>query len=470
MEEKAKKEFKFPHAFVILVFVIAIMSVATHFIPAGMYDRIAGADGRMLVDPDSFRYIEGTPVGIGDFLTAIPKGISESVDIITFTLLIGAAIAVVNQIGLLPAGIEALANRFKDNGVWLLPFLMFAIALCDALIGTSELCLLYVPLLLPLMLKMGFDSVTAIGTIFVASAAGFTAALTNPFSIAICQKIVGLPLYSGMGFRVVTFVCFVAVGMIYVMHYASKVLKDPTISMTYQEDLEKRARIIAEAEASKGTKLNTRQKLSAVFSVAVLAYMIFGLLKLGWDMPEMSACCIVIGVGAGVISGIGINKTCDYMVSGCCDMMLGALLIGISRAVSVVMTSGQILDTIVHSLASTLQMFPASLVIIGIFLVVTLLNFFIGSASGKAVAVFPIISPLASVLGITQQSAVLAYQFGDGFTNYIWPTSGWMWGCIGMAGVSYRKWCKFYIPILAIFMAMSCVFLIIAQAIQYGPF
>ena len=197
---------------------------------------------------------------------------------------------------------------------------------------------------------------------------------------------------------------------------------------------------------------------------------LFGLLKLGWDLPQMSACCIVIGAGTGIISGAGVNKTCDYMVDGCKDMMLGALMIGIARAVSVVMTQGQILDTIVHALAGVLNHLPAAFAIIGIFLVVTLLNFFIGSASGKAVALFPIISPLASVLGITQQCAVLAYQFGDGFTNYIWPTSGWMWGCLGEAGVSYQKWCKFYLPILAVFTVMACVFLIIAQMIQYGPF
>ena len=443
-EKKKKKEFKMPHAFAILTLVIAIMCIVTWIIPAGVYQRMEGPDGRMIVDPDSFAYVENTPVGLGGFLLAIPTALSQSVNIIMFTLLIGSAITVVNQIGILPRGIEVLANTFKDKGVWLLPILMFAIALCDALIGTSELCLLWVPLLLPLILEVGFDSMTAIGTVFVASAVGFTAALTNPFSIAIPQNIVGLPLYSGIGFRAVTFVFFFVVGSAYVMRYAGKIKKDPTKSMTYHEDMEKKAAL-------------------------VLAYMIYGLLRLGWDMPEMSACCIVIAAGAGLISGFGINKTCDAIVDGCKDMMLGALLIGVATAVSVVMTQGQILDTIVHGLAQVLQSLPAGVAIIGILISVTLLNLFIGSASGKAVAIFPIISPLASLLGITQQSAVLAYQFGDGFTNYNWPTSGMMWGCLGMAGVSYKKWCKFYIPILLIFIIMAVIFLLISQAIQYGP-
>lgn len=322
-EKKKKKEFKMPHAFAILTLVIAIMCIVTWIIPAGVYQRMEGPDGRMIVDPDSFAYVENTPVGLGGFLLAIPTALSQSVNIIMFTLLIGSAITVVNQIGILPRGIEVLANTFKDKGVWLLPILMFAIALCDALIGTSELCLLWVPLLLPLILEVGFDSMTAIGTVFVASAVGFTAALTNPFSIAIPQNIVGLPLYSGIGFRAVTFVFFFVVGSAYVMRYAGKIKKDPTKSMTYHEDMEKKAALLAEAEVRESTALSGRQKAAGIFAALVLAYMIYGLLRLGWDMPEMSACCIVIAAGAGLISGFGINKTCDAIVDGCKDMMLG---------------------------------------------------------------------------------------------------------------------------------------------------
>lgn len=138
-----------PHAFAILTLVIAIMCIVTWIIPAGVYQRMEGPDGRMIVDPDSFAYVENTPVGLGGFLLAIPTALSQSVNIIMFTLLIGSAITVVNQIGILPRGIEVLANTFKDKGVWLLPILMFAIALCDALIGTSELCLLWVPCCYP---------------------------------------------------------------------------------------------------------------------------------------------------------------------------------------------------------------------------------------------------------------------------------------------------------------------------------
>ncbi len=197
---------------------------------------------------------------------AIPTGFSQAADIICFTLFIGAGVAVINKIGLIPAAVESLASRYQDKGLFVIPVLMIAISFFNAISGTDELCLLYVPILMPLVLKLGFDSVTAIGLILVGSAAGFAAALFNPFSIAISQKIAGLPLYSGTGFRVITLVVFTTVAILYALRYAKKVLKDPTISPTYQADLEKREKIIAASEETKGLKLNGRQKIAALFA------------------------------------------------------------------------------------------------------------------------------------------------------------------------------------------------------------
>ncbi len=198
--------------------------------------------------------------------------------------------------------------------------------------------------------------------------------------------------------------------------------------------------------------------------------MIYNLLRGGWDLPQMSASFLVIGVGCGIIAGMKLSDTCDTILLGCNDMMFAALMIGIARDISVIMTSGNILDTVVYYIANALQHIPASITVLGIFLAVPLLNCLIGSASGKSAIIFPILAPLSDLLHITRQTTVLAYQFGDGFTNYFWPTAGLMHACIGKAGVSYTQWIKFYTPILLIYMAMSGVFLLIAQAIQYGPF
>lgn len=467
---KEKKKLEFPHPFAIILLVIALMTMATHLIPAGAYNRIAGVDGRMMVDPDSFHLIDPTPAGFSDFLLAIPRGFAESAEMVCFTLLIGAGVAVINAIGLIPAAVESLAGKFKNKGIWIIPILMVAIAVCDAVLGTNELCLLYVPIILPLVLKLGFDSMTAVGLVLVSSASGFTAALFNPFSIAISQRIAGLPLYSGLGLRVVALVAFTLAGIIYVMRYASKVALSPEASLTFENDCKKRAEIISGAEKTEKGKLSLRQRTAAVFACIVLAVMIYGLLEQGWDLPEMGACFIVIGVVCGVIARMKVRDICETMIIGCNDMMYGAILIALARGISVVMTHGNILDSIVNFFAGILKSISPSVSVIGAFILVSLLNCLITSASGKAVVIFPIMAPLADILGFTRQTAVLAYQFGDGFTNYFWPAGGVMHGCCAAAGVSYSKWLKFYTPVLLIFSAMACVFLIVAQIIEYGPF
>ena len=466
-----KVKLQTPHPFVILFIVMALITLATHFIPAGLYNRIVGADGRELVDPESFRLIESTPAGISDLLLAIPSGFSEAVDIISFTLFIGAGVAVINKIGLIPAAVESLAIKFQNKQFLVIPILMLAISFFNAVSGVDELSLLCVSILMPLILKLGFDSVTTIGLIFAASAAGFSAALFNPFTIAISQKIAGLPLYSGTGYRLVTFIVFTSVAIAYVMRYAVRVLKNPVISLTYEADLEKREKLTAEMETvTSGGKLNTRQKAAALFAGGAMVFMIYNLLKNGWDMPQMGACFLVIETGCGIIAGERLSDTCNTLLAGCNDMMFAALLIGIARGISVIMTNANILDTIVYYIANVLQHIPASITIVGIFLSVTILEIFISSGSGKAAVIFPILAPLSDLLHITRQTTVLAYQFGDGFTNYFWPTSGIMHACLGKAGVSYSKWLKFYVPLLVIFTILSIIFLLIAQNIQFGPF
>lgn len=470
MENQKTKGFKVPHAFVILTFCIAIMSVATHFIPAGIYDKVANATGTMLVDPTTYHEVEGTPVTLMQFLTAIPRGFVDAGWVIALTLFIGAGFAIVQKIGVIPIGIEYLTKRYETKRIMLIPILMLVFASSDAFIGTPELCIVYIPIILPLMLRLGFDSMTACATVFCGSAAGFSAALTNPFTIVIGQNISGLPLYSGWQFRIVTFVVTWFIGVCYVVRYARKVQKNPKTSSVYEADIEKRQKYMESAEQYSGCIMSGRQKSAGIFAVIMLAVMLFGIIILKWDVPEMCAIFLVIGVGAGLISGMELNEICNTLVSGCQDMMIGALVVGVARGISVVMNDGKIVDTVVHALASILTNVPAAFTVIAILAVVTVMNFLIPSGSGKAVVLFPIMAPLADIVGITRQTAVIAYQFGDGFTNYLWPTSGFFMASLALGGVSIQKWAKFYLPLFGIWMFSSAVFLIIAQYIQLGPF
>lgn len=466
-----KKKIKVPHAFVILTFCIAVMSILTYVIPAGVYDMVPGAAGNTVVDPDSFHVVESTPVTFMQFLTAIPRGFVEAGWVVAMTIFVGCGFRVVEKIGVIPAGIEYLAKKYEKRGTAVIPLLMFIFALCDAFIGMPELCIVYVPIVLPLMMRLGFDSITACATVLCGSAAGFSAALTNPFTIVIGQNISGLPLYSGWQFRIVTFIVMWLIGVLFVLHYAKKIQKNPKRSETYEEDLPRRKKFIEEAmQYENGIHLNGRQKIAGIYSAVMLAVMLVGIVVLRWDMPEMCAIFLFIGVGAGLIAGMDLDSLCETLIAGGSDMMVGAMVVGVARGISVVMNDGQIVNTIVHGLASILTNVPISLTVLAILLAITLMNFLIPSGSGKAVVLFPILAPLSDLVGITRQTAVVAYQFGDGFTNYFWPTSGFFMATLSLGGVAYQKWAKFYLPLLGIWIVASGVFLLIAQYIQLGPF
>lgn len=465
-----KKLFKLPHTFIILTVFILIMSILSYIIPAGIYERFIADDGRAVVDPNTFHYIKNTPVTLMQFLTSIPQGFVEAGFIIALTLCVGAGVAVVQKIGVIPAAVEYLAVKFKDKGIWVIPILMFIFSMSDAFIGVNEMCLIYIPIIMPLILRLGFDSITACAVALCGSAAGFSAAITNPFTIAIGQKISGLPLYSGWQFRVFTYFVTLSIGIIYIIRYAKKIQINPQLSSVFEEDKIKREKLLNNEEIKEHKQLNQRQKLAGIYSVLMISGMLVGVLVFKWDMPQMCAMFLAIGVGAGMIAGLDGNSICETLLTGCSDMLMGAVIIGIARGISVVMTAGNMIDTIVHFFAQMLQNFPASLTAIGMLLVVTLMNFLIPSGSGKAVVLFPILSPLADVVGVTRQTAILAYQFGDGFSNIIYPTSGYFMACISNAGVPWQKWVKFFTPLFAIWTGIAAVYLIIAQLINYGPF
>lgn len=465
-----KKTFKLPHTFIILTVFILVMSILSYIIPAGVYERIIGEDGRAIVDPSTFHYIKNTPVSLMQFLTAIPQGYVEAGFIIALTLCVGAGVAVVQRIGVIPAAVEYLAINFKDKGIFVIPILMLIFSLSDAFIGVCELCIIYIPIIMPLMLRLGFDSITACAVALCGSAAGFSAALTNPFTLAIGQKISGLPLYSGWEFRIVTYIITLFIGILYVMNYAKKIQKNPELSTVYEEDKEKRIKLLGSSEETKTIELNKREKIAGIYSIIMLVIMLGGVLIYKWDMPQMCAMFLLIGVGAGVIAGLNGNELCETLLQGCQDMLMGAVIIGIARGISVVMAEGNMTDTVVNFFAQMLQNIPPSLTAIGMLIVVSLMNFLIPSGSGKAVVLFPILSPLADVVGITRQTAILAYQFGDGFSNIMYPTSGYFMACISNAGVSWQKWVKFFMPLFAIWTIVAAGYLVIAQLINYGPF
>ena len=465
------EKIKIPHTFIILSMFILVMSIMTYIIPAGAYERVLNDSGISVLDPSSYKVVASTPVTLMQLLTAIPQGFVDAGWIIALTFFVGAGFAVVQKIGTIPAMIQFLSSRFTHKtSLLVIPILMLVFSGIDLFIGMPELTIIYIPIIMPLMLSLGFDSMTAAAVALCGSAAGFSTAITNPFTVGIGHKISGLPLYSGWEFRLVAYAIILSVSIFYVMRYANKIKNDPKLSLTYDEDLAKKEKLANITNKDVVIVLNKRQQLASFFALAVLIIMIFGVLIFKWDMPQMSAMFLTIGIGSGIIAGLSGDELCETLLDGCRDMLLGAMIIGTARGISVVMTEGQIIDTVVNVLANALQSMPGTFTVIGMLLAVTLFNFLIPSGSGKSVILFPILAPLSDAVGINRQIAVLAYQFGDGFSNIIYPTSGFFMAAISIAGVKWNKWVQFYTPLFLISTGLSAVILVVAKIINYGPF
>ena len=469
MNEKNKKKFQMPHIFIILYAIILVVAIASYFVPAGQYARVADeATGRQIIDPNSFEVIESHPTTIMGLFEAFPKGFVEAGYVVVLTFCVCGGFFVVNKSGVIGGLIQWIAKRMKDKGIVIIPILMIIFAMIDCFIGMCELCMVYVPIILPLMLALGFDSMTACATALCGSAIGFTSALANPFTTIIGQKIAGLPLLSGWQFRLISMVVVGAIGIAYVMHYAAKVKADPKSSIMYELDLDLRRELAG--DISQEYHLNTRQKAAGVASLILFVIMIIGVFRWGWDMPEIGGIFIGMGIISGLISGMTGNEICDAFMDGCQQVLLGALIVGLSRGVSVVMSEAMITDTIIHGLASLLQKMPSSITAVGMVIVQTLLNFLIPSGSGQTVVTMPIMAPLADLVGVTRQTAVLALQYGDGFSNIFYPVSGYFMATLALGHVPYEKWMKKMLPLFGLWTVAACVFMIIAQMIQWGPF
>ena len=462
-----KPKFQMPHIFALLFSFIVITVILTYIVPAGVYDRIEGPEGRMMIDPDSYHLVEKTPVSLLGLFIAVPQGFVDAGWIVVLTFCVGGGFVIIKKTRIIEVVVDNIARKFSKKGLLIIPILMIAFALLDAFIGMCELTMVYVPLILGLVLALGFDSVTAAAIALVGSCAGFTAALTNPFTVGIAQKIAGLPLYSGIRFRIVTLAVTTAIGILYVMRYAVKVRKNPGLSQVYEQDLVTKANMKQSEEA---LKASPRQKTAGIAALILFAVMIYGVLRFQWDLPEIGGTFIAIGIVTGLIAGLKGNEICEAFMEGCQDVLMGALVIGLARGIVVVMNQGQIIDTLIYALSMGVKGLPGSITAVGMLGVQAVFSFLVPSGSGMTLITMPIMAPLADLVHITRQTAVLALQYADGISNILTPTSGYFMATLAIAKVPYEKWFKFMWPLFIIWTATGAVFLIIAQAIQWGPF
>ncbi|MFZ5810104.1 MAG: YfcC family protein [Chloroflexota bacterium] len=458
---------KFPHVYVILFIIIIIAAILTYIVPANQYDFQLDAEGNptKLIDPNSYHPVDANPINPWEMMLAIPKGMGEVASIIFFIFIVGGSFNIIQATGAVEAGIRATIKNLQGKEVALLFIIVLLFSIGGTTFGMAEEALVFIPLLVPLAIAMGYDSLTGLALALVGPCAGFTGAFLNPFTIAVAQGIVGLPTFSGLEYRVVIWVCTTLLAFGYIYWYASKVKKNPEISIMYEED-KKRAKIEFDAEAV----FTGRQKATLIFMLLTFVVLVWGVIKFGWWIDEIAALFLSMGIICGLIGGLWPSKIADAFVEGAMGLTVGALVVGIARAILVVLKEGAILHTIVHFLAGLVAGMPVALSAIGMYIVQLIISVVIPSGSGMASVTMPIMGPLATLLGMTQQLAVLVYQFADGFTNIIIPTSGYLLAGVALAKVPYEKWVKWYWPLFWIFCALGAIFIVIGQVIKFGPF
>ncbi len=436
----------------------------TWLIPSGEYVRVEdAATGKKLIDPSSFHLVESTPVTPWAIMDYVVTGFSKSIDLILVILFAGGAFHMVTESGALQASVAKVARRFSSRLYIFIPIL----TLVFTAIGTSQgvnLFIPFVPITLMLSYALGLDSIVGVGIILLGGAIGFSTGTLQINTTLVAQEIAGLQPYSGIGYRFVCLVVFYVITNAYLIRYAMKIQKDPQLSPMYELDQQNEMKNNADLD-SFGTMTWRRWAILAVV-VGALGLIVYGGLNLDWEMANFAAMFLWLTVIVGLLDKKGPSAIAKGLVVGCKTMLGAALIIGLARAIAAVLSAGGIIDTIVYAMAGVLNVVPSFLQAPVMFLLNIVINCFITSGSGQAAVVMPLFLPVADLVGMTRQTAILAFNFGDGFCNYVLPTSTALMGLIGAANVPYDKWMKFMWKLFLIWCVTGCVLVSIAQFIR----
>jgi uncharacterized ion transporter superfamily protein YfcC len=455
---------KFPNTFVLLFALLALIALSTWFVPGGQYDTQM-VNGKKVIDPDSFRYIASNPQGFVALLTAPIKGFVEAALIIGFVLIVGGVFNVLHKTEAIDAMIKSVAKAHTRSPLvraMVIPLFVTLFSIGGATFGMAEEAIPFVLIFIPLALALKYDTVVGVAIPFAGSQIGFATAFLNPFNVGVAQGIAGVPLFSGIGFRAICWAIFTVVTIVFLMWYAARVKANPSISPTYEMDLEKRKTLnLSEFENFAG--MNLKHKLVLLIFVASLVAMIVGVVKFDWYINEISALFLVMGICVGLVARLAADDWVNAFLQGARDLVGTALVIALAKATVVVMRDGHIIDTTLHALVPFVESSSTIFAAQKMFVIQSVINFFIHSGTGQAALTMPIMAPLADLVGVTRQTAVLAFQFGE-LTTTIIPTSGITVGVLALSGIPYTKWVRWMLPLQAVYLVIALALLAVAAS------
>ena len=497
--KKEKKERKFPTAFTVLFIVLIIAAVLTYVIPAGSYDRLQydsdnsqfvriGSDGeetsleasqevldelnvtvplenfvrgdikKPVAIPGSYHQLEQSPQGFFDVARAPIDGIADSIGIIVFVLLLGGCIGILNTTGTFDAGMAALSRKTKGKEFLMVAIISSLIALGGTTFGMAEETIAFYPILMPIFLASGYDAMVTIAAIYMGSSIGTMFSTTNAFSVVVASNAAGISFKEGMNIRIITLLIGQAISLYYIYRYAKKVKNDPSQSIIAEEMPRIRKQYLENYDPEHTAPFNFRRIGMLVVFMLAFPVMIYGVMNLDWWFEEMSTLFLIVGILLMILSGLGEQKAVNSFLDGAADLVSVALIIGVARAINIILDDGMISDTLLYNASNIISGMNGVLFSTVQMVLFSFLGIFIPSSSGLATLSMPIIAPLADTVSIGRDVVVSAYNFGQGWMAIIAPT-GLILATLEMVDVSYNKWIKFILPLMGIILILSVVML-----------
>jgi uncharacterized ion transporter superfamily protein YfcC len=460
-----KKKLQMPHIYVLLTGIILVAALLTWVLPASEYVRAPVVEGgRSVVQPESWHTIDRTPVGFFAAMMNIFNGMVNAGDVIFFIFISFGAISSLIASGAFHGLVAGLMRVLKGKArAAIIPIFLAVFGLAASTIGVFEESLPFIPIFVGIAIGLGYDALVGLAIVAVGVGAGYSGAVINPFTVGVAQGIAELEPLSGAGFRIICHVVMIAVASVYIVRYALRVQADPKKSLCYGEDVGQLA--ITEKSIAEHP-FGPRQIASLAAFFVTLVIFVWGVKVKGWYFGEIATAFLLMSIVIAIIMGWSPNKFAALISTNFKEAAVSCLMVGFARGIKLTMDAGHIVDTIVHSAAVPLSYLPKWLAAEFMLIIQTLLNFLIPSGSGQAATSMPIMAPLADVLGLSRQVAVLAFQFGDGFSNILWPTA-FAVIMAGIAGIKVTTWWKFLVPLFLFIMATQAVLIAIAVGIGY---
>ena len=429
------RKLKAPNTYVIIAAIILLCAMMTWFVPGGQY--VKAEDGSL-----SYESVDSVPQ-TWQIFTAVYHGFVKQAGIIIFILVVGGAFWLLNATGAVEAGIKRFISKIGNRDKIVLAALTILFSLAGAVFGMSEETIPFVGIVVPLAVSMGYDAFMGMLVVYVASNVGFSSAFLNPFTVGIAQGMADLPLFSGMGYRLFCWGILTTLLVVFVIFYAHKVRKQPS-----------------NAEAIETEPLTKRQSWVLITLALTVVILIVGVTCLDWYMPEITGLFLAMGIICGIIAGFRSDRIVSELMAGAKDILSAALVVGFASGIIVILQDGKIIDSILHSMQEGLDGSGEVGSLSAMYGIQALINFVIPSATAKAAITIPIMAPFSDMVGMSRQAMVLAFQFGDGFTNMITPTSGVLVAALAMARIPYTEWVKWIWKMVLVLLILGLVLLL----------